>query len=234
MEGTQTKVDKPANLSKEEGECSPDKKPQVKAQVKEEIEVTNSLEKEQPECGEIPQELEPLKCSEEQEELAKDPDPVVIEESLELLNKTTNQYSGQKRTHDEAQVEDNPQKDPEILRNGCCKKCMKAFSRSRRSCLCQVPKDDRRSHLPSSGCKFCGCNGCNPLDKNIQLIDIIQMNNFDTRQNIQQVYSPMEEFAMYLLRNTNNRDIGQIGLGGPRRISSYISGKPAEDADRNQ
>jgi len=41
---------------------------------------------------------------------------------------------------------------------------MKAFSESRRSWLCQVPKFDRRSQLPSSGCKFCAWQGWNPVD----------------------------------------------------------------------
>eukprot|EP00826_Nyctotherus_ovalis_P048078 TRINITY_DN5627_c0_g1_i8.p3 TRINITY_DN5627_c0_g1~~TRINITY_DN5627_c0_g1_i8.p3 ORF type:complete len:128 (-),score=58.63 TRINITY_DN5627_c0_g1_i8:55-438(-) len=50
------------------------------------------------------------------------------------------------------------------LKNGCCKDCMKAFSKSGKSCLCQVPRLQRRSTLPSKGCKFCGCSGCNPID----------------------------------------------------------------------
>lgn len=45
------------------------------------------------------------------------------------------------------------------LKNGCCKECMKAFSRNKKSCLCQVPKHHRRSQLPPSGCKFCNCHG---------------------------------------------------------------------------
>lgn len=40
------------------------------------------------------------------------------------------------------------------LKNGCCRKCMKAFSENRKSCLCQVPKHHRRSQLPATGCKF--------------------------------------------------------------------------------
>jgi hypothetical protein len=42
---------------------------------------------------------------------------------------------------------------------------MKAFSKSNKSCLCQVPEDVRNTKLPSSGCKICGCFGCNPEDK---------------------------------------------------------------------
>lgn len=42
---------------------------------------------------------------------------------------------------------------------------MKAFSKSNKSCLCQVPEDVRNTKLPSTGCKICGCFGCNPEDK---------------------------------------------------------------------
>ena len=29
-----------------------------------------------------------------------------------------------------------------IMKNGCCKECMRAFSKSGKSCLCQVPKSE--------------------------------------------------------------------------------------------
>ena len=32
------------------------------------------------------------------------------------------------------------------------------------SCLCQVPRLQRRATLPAGGCKICGCKGCNPID----------------------------------------------------------------------
>jgi len=51
-----------------------------------------------------------------------------------------------------------------IMKNGCCRECMKAFSKSGKSCLCQVPRLQRRATLPINGCKFCGCKGCNPID----------------------------------------------------------------------
>ena len=41
---------------------------------------------------------------------------------------------------------------------------MKAFNKNGKSCLCQVPKNQRRTTLPSEGCKYCGCSGCNPID----------------------------------------------------------------------
>eukprot|EP01017_Pseudomicrothorax_dubius_P039466 TRINITY_DN6059_c0_g5_i2.p1 TRINITY_DN6059_c0_g5~~TRINITY_DN6059_c0_g5_i2.p1 ORF type:complete len:391 (-),score=84.12 TRINITY_DN6059_c0_g5_i2:80-1204(-) len=47
---------------------------------------------------------------------------------------------------------------------GCCRRCNKAFSRSGRACLCQVPNAVRKTPLPGDGCKFCGCHGCNPED----------------------------------------------------------------------
>ena len=51
------------------------------------------------------------------------------------------------------------------MKNGCCRDCMKAFSKSGKSCLCQVPKQQRRAFLPLNGCKFCGCTGCNRADQ---------------------------------------------------------------------
>lgn len=51
-----------------------------------------------------------------------------------------------------------------VAKNGCCKDCMKAFSKSGKSCLCQVPKAQRRTPLSENGCKFCGCKGCNRAD----------------------------------------------------------------------
>ena len=51
-----------------------------------------------------------------------------------------------------------------IMKNGCCKECMRAFSKNGKSCLCQVPKSERKNTLPEKGCNFCGCHGCNPID----------------------------------------------------------------------
>jgi hypothetical protein len=51
-----------------------------------------------------------------------------------------------------------------IMKNGCCRECMKAFSKTGKSCLCQVPRLQRRATLPSNGCKYCECKGCNPID----------------------------------------------------------------------
>ena len=51
-----------------------------------------------------------------------------------------------------------------IIKNGCCRDCMKAFSKNGKSCLCQVPRKERKFHLPDNGCNYCGCKGCNPVD----------------------------------------------------------------------
>ena len=45
---------------------------------------------------------------------------------------------------------------------------MKAFSKSGKSCICQVPDDVRKTKLAIGGCKICGCTGCNPEDKKIE------------------------------------------------------------------
>lgn len=52
-----------------------------------------------------------------------------------------------------------------VMKNGCCRDCMKAFSKSGKSCLCQVPKIERKYILSDKGCNYCGCHG-----KNIFLI----------------------------------------------------------------
>jgi hypothetical protein len=46
-----------------------------------------------------------------------------------------------------------------IMKNGCCRECMRAFSKTGKSCLCQVPKHERKYILPEKGCNFCGCSG---------------------------------------------------------------------------
>ncbi len=51
-----------------------------------------------------------------------------------------------------------------IMKNGCCRECMRAFSKTGKSCLCQVPKFERKYTLSDKGCNFCGCHGCNPVD----------------------------------------------------------------------
>jgi hypothetical protein len=65
------------------------------------------------------------------------------------------------------------------LKNGCCRACMRAWSKSGRACPCQVPASVRRFPLPPEGCKYfftfafifsflcsriCHCHGCNPSD----------------------------------------------------------------------
>jgi hypothetical protein len=46
-----------------------------------------------------------------------------------------------------------------IMKNGCCRECMRAFSKTGKSCLCQVPRHERKYTLPDKGCNFCGCSG---------------------------------------------------------------------------
>ena len=50
------------------------------------------------------------------------------------------------------------------MKNGCCRDCMRAFSKNGKSCLCQVPQNERKYTLPDKGCNYCGCHGCNPVD----------------------------------------------------------------------
>ncbi|KAM3134873.1 hypothetical protein pb186bvf_013042 [Paramecium bursaria] len=100
--------------------------------------------------------------------------------------------------------------------NGCCKKCMKAFSKKgkeAKSCLCQVPRAVRKKPLPAHGCQYCGCHGCNPEDRKKALSPISQedqnLNNFQ-RSNL---YRSFQNPAFY-------------GFGVPQRTYSYIYGYP--------
>ena len=43
----------------------------------------------------------------------------------------------------------------------CCRKCSKKYSKSRRPCVCNLPKHKRKGKIPIDGCKVCGCDGCN-------------------------------------------------------------------------
>ena len=57
-----------------------------------------------------------------------------------------------------------PKNNKFVMKNGCCRDCMKAFSKTGKSCLCQVPHKERKFQLPENGCIYCGCKGCNPID----------------------------------------------------------------------
>ena len=67
------------------------------------------------------------------------------------------------RDRDEKKYKNEKSEDNEekhfIMKNGCCRDCMRAFSKTGKSCLCQVPKDERKYILAEKGCNFCGCHG---------------------------------------------------------------------------
>lgn len=114
-------------------------------------------------------------------------------------------------------------------------KWMRAFSEHKKSCLCQVPKSDRRSQLPSFGCKFWGWQGWNPVDirggkfknkrnpyktsQNFRVPDDFnQFNDYD------RWYQAKAELETQMMRISNLNEISVIGLGIPKRSSSYILG----------
>lgn len=70
------------------------------------------------------------------------------------------------RSRDRYESQDRKSEDDKkfVMKNGCCRECMRAFSKSGKSCLCQVPKLERKFTLAEKGCNFCGCKGCNPVD----------------------------------------------------------------------
>lgn len=120
---------------------------------------------------------------------------------------------------------------------------MKAFSKTGKSCLCQVPKKERRYTLPDKGCPHCGCKGCNPLDvqrdkrratkekyikdnyDNIKKQRIIESDDEDliTHQRDIDDYNKLRnefnDFIYSIVKNSYS-----IGFGIPKRSSSYILG----------
>jgi hypothetical protein len=130
-----------------------------------------------------------------------------------------------------------------VIKNGCCKECMKAFSKTGKSCLCQVPRRERKFSLSEKGCNFCGCKGCNPIDvnkekrreeKNILMND---KNIMYKRQRI--IDSDDEEIEVHVKEhddyNRIRKDIEYFmedffkyvnfaGIGTPKRSPSYILG----------
>lgn len=117
-------------------------------------------------------------------------------------------------------------------RNGCCRKCMKAFSKSGKSCLCQVPKQVRKTSLPVEGCKICACTGCNPRD----YYDSGSQRSYSESR--RSVSSGKDEGKNMNLNNIDESVLGKViiveynlfpgmlGLGIPQRTPNYILGKP--------
>ena len=83
-----------------------------------------------------------------------------------------------------------------IMKNGCCRNCMKAFSKNGKSCLCQVPRRERKFILPETGCNYCGCHGCNPIDmkynKRLQQKNLLFQDNSINHKN-QRFLDPEDE-----------------------------------------
>jgi len=110
-----------------------------------------------------------------------------------------------------------------------------------------VPRLQRRATLPASGCKYCGCKGCNPIDirrdkrqeikqklktqgkyhsKKQRLLDSddeeLQMGNDYDMWN-----KSKKEFADLIVRMTHINSM-LMGIGVPARTPSYILGRPPE------
>ncbi|CAD8132083.1 unnamed protein product [Paramecium octaurelia] len=113
--------------------------------------------------------------------------------------------------------------------NGCCKKCMKAFSKKgkeAKSCLCQVPRAVRKKPLPAHGCQYCGCHGCNPQDKKKKKVkknsrQLSPVSNEANEQNLNNFQiTPLIQWL-----KAQNLNPGILGIGIPQRTYSYIYGK---------
>ena len=131
-----------------------------------------------------------------------------------------------------------------IMKNGCCRSCMKAFSKNGKSCLCQVPRRERKFILPETGCNYCGCHGCNPIDmkynKRLQQKNLLFQDNTLSHKNQRILDSEDEDLKinddLVDYYNRDKRDIQDnlsdmlkinsifYGFGVPLRIPSYILG----------
>ena len=130
------------------------------------------------------------------------------------------------------------------MKNGCCKECMRAFSKNGKSCLCQVPKSERKNTLPEKGCNFCGCHGCNPIDvrkdKRLELKKKLKENKHFNYKNQRLLDSDDEDLKVNEkdidewnkkkknffedLKNIFKCDINYMGFGVPIRTQGYILG----------
>ena len=131
-----------------------------------------------------------------------------------------------------------------IMKNGCCRNCMKAFSKNGKSCLCQVPRRERKFILPETGCNYCGCHGCNPIDmkynKRLQQKNLLFQDNSINHKNQRILDSEDEDLKinddLIDYYNRDKKDIQEnlsdmlkinsifYGFGVPLRIPSYILG----------
>ena len=131
-----------------------------------------------------------------------------------------------------------------IMKNGCCRNCMKAFSKNGKSCLCQVPRRERKFILPENGCNYCGCHGCNPIDmkynKRLQQKNLLFQDNSINHKNQRILDSEDEDLKinddLIDYYNRDKKDIQEnlsdmlkinsifYGFGVPLRIPSYILG----------
>jgi hypothetical protein len=110
---------------------------------------------------------------------------------------------------------------------------MKAFSKSGKSCLCQVPKEVRQTKLPTEGCKICSCKGCNPRD----FSESMSRSYSESNHSVASDKEPINEKELNL-NNIDNHVLGKViimeynlfpgmlGLGIPQRTPNYILGKP--------
>ena len=160
-----------------------------------------------------------------------------------LGNKFKN-YKNSRRQRNSSNNLNNNNNSTFIMKNGCCRNCMKAFSKNGKSCLCQVPRRERKFILPENGCNYCGCHGCNPIDmkynKRLQQKDLLFQDSSINHKNQRILDSEDEDLKvkdnLVDYYNRDKKDIHEnlsdmlkidsifYGFGVPLRIPSYILG----------
>lgn len=111
----------------------------------------------------------------------------------------------------------------------CCQKCIKNKVTGR-SCLCIVPKDQRRHTLGQEGCRNCSCSGCfneNMVKKKRYRSRSRSRSNSIHSQDSNS--SNYENFKNSFLINMISKEwkipSSLLGFGIPERTKRYINGK---------
>ncbi len=97
-----------------------------------------------------------------------------------------------------------------------------------------MPKNQRKTKLPSEGCKLCGCHGCHPRDFNDKYeYSSEEYSDYEISEEVSEIVHNEKD-----LNNIDKSVLGQVianeynlygpmlGLGIPQRTPSYILGRP--------
>ena len=176
---------------------------------------------------------------------SKSKSPSVISKSRSPSNSSSkSDYKNSPKRHRSRSPSERSHSKELRMKNGCCKECMRAFSKTGKSCLCQVPKNERKYSLPEKGCNYCGCHGCNPVDvrrdtrtnlkrqlkddKNLQYKNqrLLDSDDEELKINVKEVdgWNNQKRELLNFLKNNLKTNPYFMGFGAPMRTPGYILG----------